>query len=83
MKDYTKLIQHDYIKPSKVCEKSHFEETKNNWINIKKDVLDSQMYIRYNVKKNDSLMRISFLSGISEKQIKKQNNLSSSSLVEG
>jgi LysM repeat protein len=49
----------------------------------KADVLDNDLYIRYKVKKNDSILRISFLSGISEKQIRKLNNLSNSSLVEG
>ena len=39
--------------------------------------------MQYSVQKNDSIMRISFLSGMSEKQIKKLNNLTSSSLVEG
>lgn len=66
--DYTSLIQNDYIKEN--CVDGHLEESKiDNWAIINKDILDNEMYIRYKVKKNDSVLRISFLSGITEKQI--------------
>ena len=39
--------------------------------------------MEYTVKKSDSMLKISFLSGMSEKQIQQLNNLTSSTLVPG
>jgi hypothetical protein len=44
-----------------------YEEQKDSWTLVQKDAIDEEMFIHYRVQKNDSLLRISFLSGMSEK----------------
>lgn len=40
-------------------------------------------YIYYKVQKGDSLLRISFLTGISQKLLKESNSLANDQLVQG
>lgn len=43
------------------------EEESKEWTVLDKSQIDAETYIQYKVKKNDSMTRISFLSGLSEK----------------